>query len=125
MANQQIYLDEFENLHRTMTTLAAQSSVQPFPDGITEAALLILARDLWEKHERMLGMFKEHAHRFGDMVDTLKDLQLSKEPELETLAREIYAAGNSSRPVDAKLAFEMASKFEEVKTQRRAARSGK
>jgi hypothetical protein len=81
--------------------------------------LRILATEMRDDFVRFVGLTREVASMFKATTVTLKDLQLSKEPEVELLARTIYA--NMPKAINAEASFDLAAGWIKARDGRRNA----
>ena len=118
-----MFLEKFEELHGTLAVLAAQHDLRPVPPGATPQAVEMLAAEAYEKNRVLLGEVKQVVHALGEACEVLRDLEMARDPDVEQLARMIFAAGHSARPVKADQAFAAAQEYIDVRNRRRDAQA--
>lgn len=106
-----LFIQQFEKIGQVLTTLAAQE-IAPIHNETNPEATAILARQLYEKFVNMLGMLKEVNRDFKRGLEVVNDLQVSKAPDVERLAWEVYAHGcSTAHRMDAAMAFSLAENW--------------
>lgn len=113
-----IFIEQLEHIQGVFAALAAQD-VKPLAESMTPEAMLILGRDLYEKHVRMIAMCKESNSMLAHSLNVLRDLQIAKAPDTELIAREIWTIAAAHRCKTSSEAFSAAEEFVKLKNTRR------
>lgn len=114
-----IFIQQFERSHTVLQTLAAQE-FKAFSKELSPDAKDMLAREHWEKAQRMIGMIREVSIDMGKALQTIKDLQLAKHPDIERVAQDIWVAAVAVRTKDPMQAFDAARSFIKYRNEQRA-----
>lgn len=113
------FLETFENAHATLQTLAAQDA-KGLPKNAAPEAVAFFAQEIWEKHVRMVSLLREANHEIGKGLEIIRDLHLSKEPDVERIAAQIWANAAAQRSgLKVEDAFKAAESFVALRNQRR------
>jgi hypothetical protein len=112
------FVDLFEAVAHTIHTLSAQE-LPPIPLSATPEAKQIIAAEVLEKYGRMVSLLRDASRDMSRGLETLKDLALSREPDVERYALAIWSTGAARTPQDA---FKAAEGFVQLRNARRSAK---
>lgn len=113
------FLETFEDAHATLQTIAAQDA-KGLPKNASPEAVSFFAQELWEKHVRLVSILRDVNDELGKGLEVIRDLHLSKEPDVERIAARIWenaAAQRSGLKVED--AFKAAETFVGMRNERR------
>jgi hypothetical protein len=103
-----IFIEQFEEVRVRLSALASQHAV-PWSKELAPEAARLLGPEQFSMLARTIAEIKDLSVIMGRSLETIKDLQLAKEPDVERLAEKIFVADpRSATPKDA---FSKASQF--------------